>query len=56
MTITKTVYLISFFLTSMIGFSQITGNTTYAMDSINWEKPTDYTIAGIQIEKSEGGT
>ena len=40
-------------ITSLSGFAQITGDAKFAMDSIDWAKPKEYLIAGIQIECSQ---
>ncbi len=48
----KLPFLFFIFLFSQAGFSQIVLDAG-AADSINWAKPKEYTIAGIQIECSK---
>ncbi len=50
MKFTKLVFTLSLIVLSFSGKSQITGTAVSAMDSIDWAKPKEYTIAGIQIE------
>ena len=53
MTFTKLSLLFSFLSLFFISQAQITGDATFSSDSIDWSKPSDYTIAGIQVESSE---
>ena len=53
MTFNKLILLFSLIATSYSGFSQITGNSSFAKDSIDWSKPKEYVIAGIQVECSQ---
>ena len=53
MTFLKRVLLFVIMVTSFSGFAQITGDAKFAMDSIDWAKPKEYYIAGIQIECSQ---
>ncbi|MFO0321718.1 MAG: outer membrane protein assembly factor BamA [Bacteroidota bacterium] len=53
MTFTKLSFLFSFISLFFFSQAQITGDATFSSDSIDWSKPSDYNIAGIQVESSE---
>lgn len=53
MTFNRLILLFSIIVTSYSGYSQISGNSSFAMDSVNWAKPKEYVIAGIQVECSQ---